>query len=322
MKDADLDKGWPFLVARGRRHGYRPLLIPRFLAELDDVGVLNHLGRRSPAFRRLSSGTVASFVSETRLLRRSDLVAAQTVDASPAQSDLVLDEHGRPIELLYGLAFDAPYIDAVAQSDLHNAESDAIATHERFLVDEDGFEPVISEQRHVAVTRRTASYTEADVRPPHENDPLGGGEVPRPETPPAPPPPLRRFVAMGAIVLGAIAVVAFLQWPRHQPIEFTPTDSCAAIRPGATCSIGVMASEEVMLTAVGFSPRPANGWNVTTDGHGQCPLHAQLPKPCVIDVTVDPAAGSTPSSVKVVVDYVVGSEPDAWERDVHAVLPP
>lgn len=299
MNDVDLQAGWPFLVARGRRHGYRPLLVPGFLAECGDLSVLNHVGTRSPAHRQLATGAVASFVFGTHLLRRSDLdgpaAASGESDSGAVASgdDLVLDHHGRPLELLYGLAFDAPSVSAVAEPDLRAAGNDAIATHQRFLADEDSFEPVISEQRPVTVIRQDDARTDVRFEP-------------------QPPEVSARLPAVVVAAAAVLALIVLLQWPRGPSVEFTPADNCGAVRPGETCQISVTASDDVMLMDVVLQPGSAPGWTIVRKGADICPRMAPLPRPCTIDVTADASANRRAAAVMVDVAYLVGSEQHSW----------
>jgi len=118
-------RGWPFLIGAGRRHEYRTLVAPGFLAE---YGLLDrHAGR-------LPDG-------ESRVVEiRPDLwivYAAHTVHGTR-------DEHNRPLRVLAGFATEVP-IDRLDPSDLATALDAGMPWYERYLADEERFGVVASE---------------------------------------------------------------------------------------------------------------------------------------------------------------------------------
>lgn len=56
MAAQPVSRGWAFIVARGRRQGYRSVLVPDFLAESKEYGVLGETvgGDFPPPARRES----------------------------------------------------------------------------------------------------------------------------------------------------------------------------------------------------------------------------------------------------------------------------
>lgn len=127
--------GWPFLVARGRHSGYRPLLVPAFLAERGEDDLLDHAGVQLTVVNGASVGDVV-------LASRSEQLSQQ--DAAWT-GEPVTDEFGRPLELLYGFAVPAGGLDRLEDSDLDTARAHAFQTYQRFLVDESGFQREVSQ---------------------------------------------------------------------------------------------------------------------------------------------------------------------------------
>jgi len=56
VAEQSVSRGWAFLVARGRRKGYRSVLVPDFLAESNEYGILGETvgGDFPPPARRES----------------------------------------------------------------------------------------------------------------------------------------------------------------------------------------------------------------------------------------------------------------------------
>ena len=115
--------GWPFLIGAGRHRDYCILLAPDFLVAGLDYGWLDEVARptsapvveqaRTPAGRRLA------VVFATHVLTEDNV-----------------DEHGRPLRLIYG--FVSPdRIAEPAAADLRTAFDAALAVYKRFRADED-----------------------------------------------------------------------------------------------------------------------------------------------------------------------------------------
>ncbi len=203
-------QGWPFLVGRGRRTGYRTLLAPGPLLDDGQVGMLTDavgagdgdlvgdgaVPGGPPRVQRLPLGPSSLLcVYRTERLDPAGLTGAD--DAS------VADQHGRPLEILYGVACpDLP--DVVPHpDDLDHARTAALETYRRFLEDERAF----TVERSLPVALRSTGSS---------------GPLPVPDRP-APParasvPPAREPVAAGPapaapvgtaapwLVLGGVAV--------------------------------------------------------------------------------------------------------------------
>ena len=140
-------RGWAFLVARGRRAGYRTVLAPGFLLE---AGLL-HLLEESTGLEGLDA-------SNTGLARREDtpvgpisiaytrerLTLADLEQADPDGGELPTDEHGRPLEMAYGVVSRDPLEAPVDPEDLRTARADAVRSYRSFLDDEEGHEVGVS----------------------------------------------------------------------------------------------------------------------------------------------------------------------------------
>ncbi|MDQ7911232.1 hypothetical protein RB614_42760 [Phytohabitans sp. ZYX-F-186] len=134
--------GWAFLVARGRRQGFRARLVPAVLAEHGLAGLVEeNRPADTPAGR-------ATPVTRTHRIRPEDV-------GSPN----VLDEHGRPLDVSYGFVHLDPLAE-VDEADLATALGQALDTYRRFLADETGFETEVSApfalRSRSAATRTTA----------------------------------------------------------------------------------------------------------------------------------------------------------------------
>jgi hypothetical protein len=124
-------EGWPFLVARGRRTGYRTLLAPAFLAAPHGPEILaesaNGDGVRPGDVRRLDLG----------LSDAGSMTLWFTVE--PLTSPELRDEHGRQLELLYGIVARGPLEGDVDDDDMRTARSEAHETFGRLLDGEEDF---------------------------------------------------------------------------------------------------------------------------------------------------------------------------------------
>jgi hypothetical protein len=141
--------GWPFLVARGRRVGYRSLLLPPGLADrgglLADALSGEGLGPGSVRTRTVDVPDVGPLVCTYRVER----LDGGSGLGEPSQ---LRDEHGRPLEILYGVACVTPAEVHVDHRDLDVARTAALSTYERLLADETAFRP---EESHPVPLRST-----------------------------------------------------------------------------------------------------------------------------------------------------------------------
>ncbi|MBM7805112.1 hypothetical protein JOD57_000949 [Geodermatophilus bullaregiensis] len=140
-----MSRGWPFLVARGRRTDYRTVLVPDFLAgqrlqslladclhEPDD-GALHNV-----VIGHADTGPLTvSYRAE--VLRPADMQAAREDHDAPTGATYLSDEHGRPLEYLYGLLQRGDGQPLPADVDMDRARAIALGSYRTFLLDEDGF---------------------------------------------------------------------------------------------------------------------------------------------------------------------------------------
>jgi hypothetical protein len=123
--------GWPFLVARGRRRGYRTVLAPEFLVGPRLHSLLADAPERSgdgPRSVELSPAHVGrlTLVYETKIVTAADI------------GGVALDEHGRELEIRYGVVLRGG---AGATRDLpYGVRERALASYRKFLADEDSFD--------------------------------------------------------------------------------------------------------------------------------------------------------------------------------------
>jgi hypothetical protein len=190
---------WPFLVARGRRVGYRVVLAPDFLVRDGQHHLLaEHVGAgpTGPDGRSVVEVPATGLGPLLVTYREESAAAAELLPGS--EPDTLRDRHGRPLELLYGVVTAGPP-EPVGDRDLAEARDAAIEAYRRFLADEEG----------------------ADVQPSPGLEPVGA--PPRPRVPPAalparpvparrPAPPVRWrgrtwIVTAAALVMVVVAVL-------------------------------------------------------------------------------------------------------------------
>jgi hypothetical protein len=140
-----MSEGWPFLVARGRRTDYRTVLVPAFLADQrlqslltdclhePDDGSLCNVVIQNPNAGPLTVNYRAE------VLRPADMEAAREDHDAPTGATYLSDEHGRPLEYLYGLLQRGDGQPLPADVDMDRARGVALDSYRRFLLDEEGF---------------------------------------------------------------------------------------------------------------------------------------------------------------------------------------
>ncbi|MEW9549758.1 hypothetical protein [Nonomuraea sp. NPDC050783] len=137
-------QGWPFLISRGRRAGYRTLLAPApapLVADGDHAVLADHvepgvvLDRPGVIDLTTPSGRPISVVHATHRVSAADL----------GQAVAPKDEHGRPLHLLYG--FVCPRVRAIRpdEADLRTALAAALEAYRSFLEDEGDFAERVGE---------------------------------------------------------------------------------------------------------------------------------------------------------------------------------
>jgi hypothetical protein len=184
--------GWAFAVARTPTQGYRLMLAPRPLVERAAQDVVERYARpggegSAPTVRTVTHlGGTLVLVCATHRVRGDD-------------GNLLLDEHGRPIDLAYGFACRPP-VRAVAQEDLAAALEQALDVYRRALTAAGtAAGPVLSEPFPL---RSGVGGVDSSAT----GEPAGGAPVPRPTGSPA---ARRRLLAVAAAaVLAAAGTVA------------------------------------------------------------------------------------------------------------------
>ena len=131
------ERGWPFLVARGRHKGYRTVLAPGFLV---DLGLHERLSEKTaaagPDMRRVDLDIPQA--GRLNVLYCSEAVRAADLNGQGG-GEPAIDEHGRPLELLYGIVTRGPLAQPLDEIDRSAARDEALQSYRRFLSAEDSF---------------------------------------------------------------------------------------------------------------------------------------------------------------------------------------
>jgi hypothetical protein len=132
---------WPFLVARGRYHGYRTLLAPDVLLRENDHGILDevvtpsdHKGQIKVTNAVTRTGRLLTIVYATHQVTEADF-AADKGPPVPAPRD----QHSRPLQLIYGFVCLDKLTGQPNDGDLQSCREMAIDIYRRFLANEDSF---------------------------------------------------------------------------------------------------------------------------------------------------------------------------------------
>jgi len=139
-------QGWAFLVARGRRAGYRTVLAPAFLIDENEHHVLAEStggGNDCESARvvELANARVGPF----SIGYTSERLARADVEAGADGGELLTDEHGRPLEIVYGVVSRDRLDEPPDAADLQTARAHALQSYRRFLADEQGHRAEASE---------------------------------------------------------------------------------------------------------------------------------------------------------------------------------
>jgi hypothetical protein len=178
--------GWPFLVARGRTRDYRTVLVPDFLAERGLSSLLadslHEPGAGSTCTVVVGNGDTGPLSVSYRaaVLRASDLADTAQDDHEPGAAAHLLDEHGRPLEYLYGIVSRGDGVGPVADADVSRARDAALHSYRRFLDDEDGFTFDRSPSTPVSTSGHVPLPTTASPLPPSPallHEPIGESTV-------------------------------------------------------------------------------------------------------------------------------------------------
>jgi hypothetical protein len=249
-------RGWPFLVARGRRRGYRTILAPSFLTErrlhglLADSASSEQMDSARPRTIELDGPEVGRLM----LVYRTEQVKAAEVDGGRGNG-LATDEHGRPLEILYGIVSRDGLDGSVDEDDLGAARTEALESYRRFLAEEDGFGVDVSDG---FALRGTAAVP--DVSGP-------------PRRPPAPP-------ALDRNELRS----------RHRALPWRGAAVAVALALIATLAVGLLPRDDVHVVDVQASVLPSSGYidcsspttftlqgMIETDGDADVVYHWQAP---------------------------------------------
>ncbi|MCA1568926.1 MAG: extracellular solute-binding protein [Chloroflexi bacterium] len=131
-----MSQGCAFLVARGRRTVYRTALAPGFLVDAD----LQHLLAQESGTTAGRSRLTEAGDSRTGVFSigyRSEQLADGALDAEGSEGvGALTDEHGRPLEIIYGIVARDALEEPLDAEDLQTARTQALQTYARFLADE------------------------------------------------------------------------------------------------------------------------------------------------------------------------------------------
>jgi hypothetical protein len=224
--------GWPFLVARGRTVGYRCLLAPDFLVETHRQGIISDtvtgegLGDGTDGVRTttvpvadLGPITLAykvSRVTDNDLRAPGNVPAADDLQGERGAHGPVTDEHGRPLELLYGIVCVAPGILDADELVLPAARAEALQSYRRFLADEANFAVEVSRPMPV---RSTMSRSGAPTTP--QPEPVPGSLAADAREPVSRPPPARpaALTVVRGLLAAAIAAAVWMAAGTMQPVR-------------------------------------------------------------------------------------------------------
>lgn len=157
---------WPFLVGRGRRQGYRTLLAPSFLVEHDMHESLSDATPSVPAGILGRANVRCAGPGSLALTYTTEGISNRNIKSTDGAQEWT-DEHGRPLEMLYGVVSREPLSDTLAISHLRQAREDARDAYRRFLTHEDDFSVRVS--RPYSLPRQMPDRRDGDVIAPLES---------------------------------------------------------------------------------------------------------------------------------------------------------
>ncbi|MGH3913749.1 MAG: hypothetical protein ACRDTC_10120 [Pseudonocardiaceae bacterium] len=238
--------GWAFLVARGRSKGYRTVLAPDFLVARNLHSLLSEsAGTDAPGVGgRYSVAIDDSEVGQLSLSYRTERLRSVDLHSSDTADQFVSDEHGRPLEMLYGLVSRRPASSDIDERDLQRAREEALDSYRLFLTDENTFQVEASKSfplRGPAVstpapgidlpppdhpsTRETVEPASGAIRPAHEvvRPPDSSTATARAGSRPARTRRSRIVVGGAALAIGAMLVALLVVWllPDNEPVHET-----------------------------------------------------------------------------------------------------
>jgi len=200
---ARASQGWPFLVARGRRASYRTVLAPRFLVDanahhaLADAAGVSDLGADGTRVVECHHARVGPFSIgyTSEQLTQGDLDATATDAGEPAT-----DEHGRPLEIVYGVVSQDLLGRSLATKDLVTARTAALRSYRNFLADEAGH--AVATSSPFALRSRARTRPTSGVAGVAGESEAGGGSLA--------PPWYRRRRLITAVAIGIVAAAAIV----------------------------------------------------------------------------------------------------------------
>jgi hypothetical protein len=220
-------QGWAFLVARGRYRGYRSILVPDFLATSNEYGLVTESVRGdvdpagAPRVQRVTAPATGplTLVYRTRRMTHADLGDGHPTDAP------LTDQHGRPLDLLYGFVSRGAVVHEVDEADLRSAQEEALHAYRRFLADENGS----GVQASSAFPLRSSTGRATQPARPAPRT-TGTQAAPRPR-------PLL-WAALIGIPATAVVVIAALLWLRPG-IDVPATARCHLDAASRSCTVQV-----------------------------------------------------------------------------------
>lgn len=204
----DVVLGWPFLVARGRQTDYRTVSAPDFLVQANAYGVLSDSVRRAD----MCDGDVRAVAIDSPVGELTATYTSERLEGpdplSAAGGRWPTDEHGRPLQILYGVVTRHSPNGAVHARDLGDARRQAIAGFRRFLADEQRFtvDATPGLQLRGVTPRSSASSASVPLPPP-----------PPDRRPSRRSMPLRIGAGAAAVVVVAAALWVLLHDPGVRP---------------------------------------------------------------------------------------------------------
>jgi hypothetical protein len=253
---SERDRGWSFLVARGRRLGYRTILAPGFLTERRLHGLLadSASSEQMDASRPRTIELERPDIGRLTLVYRTEQVTNADIDGDHGDG-LATDEHGRPLEILYGIVSREGLRGSVDEADLGAARTEALESYRRFLAEEDGFGVDVSDG---FALRGTAAVP--DVSQPPRRAPA--------------PPALDRHELRS----------------RHRPLPWRGAAVAVTLALMAMLLVGLLPRDDVHVVDVRAGVHPSSGiidcsrpttfllqGTIETDGHADVVYHWQGP---------------------------------------------
>jgi hypothetical protein len=294
--------GWAFLVAHGRRKGYRTVLAPDFLVEHNLHGLLSEYAvvDSSDASGRHAAEITNDEVGHLSLTFRAERLSSRDLyESTVTDADLVLDEYGRPLRFLYGIVAQHEPPNGIDEHDLRRVRAEALTSYRLFLEDEETFQ--------VAASRSFELHGSSQpVQPKTDFPPSDGPSVAKIHTPDTEgdrsgaTPSLPRATTGQRKISGAVVVLSGVAFIASLPFWFMPHP--AAVNK-TTCS----ATDTLTGTITAKSPVTVdyhweweNGrgrnWQLTFEGAGE---HT---KPVTVDVPAETRGGVRAGKYTLVID--------------------